>query len=65
MPKRQQRVKAYRGTVLLACLFDEALVGLPVVRVLRVEFVGPAGLPLVFCGASIRLGRMVGLRGGV
>jgi hypothetical protein len=42
MPMRQQGVKAYRGTVLGARLFREALVGLPVVRVLRVEVVGRA-----------------------
>ena len=42
MPKPQQSVKAYHGTVLVARLLHEALVGLPVVRVLRVEFVGHA-----------------------
>jgi len=42
VPKRHKSVKAYRGTVLLARLFREALVGLSVVRVLRVEFVGRA-----------------------
>ena len=42
IPKSRQRVKAYRGTVLVARLFHEALLGLPVARALRVEVVGRA-----------------------
>ena len=42
VPEGQDGVKAYRGTVSLARLFHEALVILPVARVLRVEFVGRA-----------------------
>ena len=39
VPEGQDGVKAYRGTVSLARLFHEALVGRSVGRALRVEFV--------------------------